>query len=1019
VWPRPARADEAWAPVDLVAVAVCVVLDALGCDGVRVDALVANQPARRWALDTDAVTSTALDDLLARGARGADSNAPLAVVQWIDGEHEAGVSALDAAIAVTAHADDEGVRLSADGEVLDGDVAPDVFADLVGHVVEQLAADPRRPAAQVPLVSAEQQHWLVDALNDVRVAYPEAETVDELVQAVAARTPVAVAIDDGTVPVTYAQLLERAHTVADTLRAAECRPGEAVAVMFARGVDCVASMLGVLLAGGVYVPIATAEPTARRERLLDLLSVRLLLLQSDHSRGVGLEVRDAEGLVLRGDDPDDRGSSPLYVMFTSGSTGDPKAVVASHRSVIRLVRDPWFVDFRAGDGVGFASNPGFDAATWEVWGALVNGARLVVLDADVVTKTEALEGEIAEREVSVLFLTTSLFNAHARVAPAMFGPLRIMSIGGEAADPRACQRVLTSSSPPEALLNAYGPTESTTFASWHPITDVPEGALRLPIGTPIANTTLHVLDRRGRVLPPGVPGELHIGGDGLALGYFGDPDLTARKFVPDPFAGPPHRLYATGDLVVRAESGEVVFVRRIDDQLKIRGHRVEPLEVAAAIESLDGVSAAVVLPRVAEGYTRLVAYVVIESPGLDAASIRAQLAVDLPAYLVPSRVVVVDDLPLTKSGKLDRARLPDPFAPPRDGGTPNTDADPRPDAERRLTETLTEIWSQVLGVHDVDPDQTFFDAGGDSLLAVRLYGAVQRRFGVVLPSGTIDQHFTVAKFDAAVRAALERAAPPLVTEMTTVDGPLVVLAAPGGGEVDDYRWLAAALDDAYHVVGLREPGHYGTEPRPRTLAELSATCRWALENAGFDAPVAIVGYCAGGVLAHQMACDLAAAGHRVDLVVLLDTPIPGARDAHDHDRSEPLGKLAQTVRRRSWNAVALARMQTRRTYYRLRQQPMPRPLAHRMTLRSNFHRLRKVSPSFFEGHLLFVQAADGDDPELEAAPGYWRTQSRSFALETMRGAHDGPESFLSRSNAATTAAAIARELDPVRRSRIG
>jgi amino acid adenylation domain-containing protein len=857
---------------------------------------------------------------------------------------------------------------------------------------------------------------LVDALNDVRAPYPDAPTVDELVLQTATRTPDAVAVVDGAARVSYADLVERAQAVADRLRTAGCRPGEAVAVMFPRGVDCVASMLGVLLVGAVYVPMAVAEPEVRRERLLDLLAIRFLLRASP-AAGVELTERDAEGLVLLGDHPDDPGTSPLYVMFTSGSTGEPKAVVVSHRSVIRLVCDPWFVDFRADDGVGFASNPGFDAATWEVWGALVHGARLVTVDGDVATNTEALDAQLATRDISLLFLTTSLFNAHARIAPAMFGPLRILSIGGEAADPRMCRRVLESAAPPTALLNAYGPTESTTFASWYRITAVPDGALRLPIGTPIANTTLHVLDRHGRLVPPGVPGELFIGGDGLAVCYFGDPELTARKFVADPFAGPPHRLYATGDLVVRAESGEVVFLRRIDDQLKIRGHRVEPLEVAAAIEALDGVSAAVVLPRADEGYTRLVAYVVADSAALDASSIRSQLRVDLPAYLVPSQVVLVDELPLTKSGKLDRARLPDPFVAPDSGdGASDGATAKRPDADARLTETLTGIWSQVLGVRDVDPEQTFFDAGGDSLLAVRLYGAVQRRFGVVLPSGTIDQHFTVAKFEEAVRAALERAAPPLVTEMTTSDGPLVVFAPPGGGDIDDYRWLAAALEDACHVVGVREPGHYGTEPRPQTVADVSATCRWALQNAGFDSPVAIGGYCAGGVLAHQMACDLAAAGHQVDLVVLLDTPIPGAVD-DDDDEAEPVGKLVDTVRRRGRNAVALARMQTQRSWYRARQQPMPPPLAHAMTVRSNARRIRAANPSFFDGHVLFVQAVDDEGvTQTEGAPEYWSQRARSITVTTTAGSHEGPDSFLARQDAGATAEAIVRELDVIRTS---
>ena len=582
---------------------------------------------------------------------------------------------------------------------------------------------------------------------------------------------------------------------------------EGVGVIFPRGADCVAAMLGVLLAGGCYVPIALDEPESRRERLLDQLAIRLVL-HTAASGGVELVPRAADGLVLP--PAADQGAEPLYVMFTSGSTGDPKAVVVTHRAAIRLVRDPWFVGITSDDGIGFASNPAFDAATWEVWGALTNGARLVPLAPQEVARAEAFEERIRERKVSCLFVTTSLFNSHARTTPTMFGGLRVLGIGGEAADPSTCRRVLASGSPPDNLINAYGPTETTTFASWHRVSHVPDGAVRLPIGGPICNTTLHVLDRHGRHVPPGVPGELFIGGDALAVGYHGDPELTARKFVPDPFAGPPHRLYASGDLVVREPGGAVVFLRRRDHQLKIRGYRVEPIEIEAAMRNIDGVTAAVVVPREVEGYPRLVAYAIVDTPAVDASTVRTRLRAVLPDYFVPSHVVLVDDLPLTRSGKLDRAQLPDPFA--STVVTPSSSSPILESVDERLDGSIADLWYEVLGTDAVDPNATFFEAGGDSLLAVRLYGMVQRRFGVVLPSGTIDQGFTIAGFVAAVREALQRSAPPLVTEMTTTDGPLIVLVAPGGGELDRYRWLVPPLADRFHVVGVREPGHYGTDP---------------------------------------------------------------------------------------------------------------------------------------------------------------------------------------------------------------
>ena len=1010
---RPVLAASTRHPVDLLACALWVVLDALGNDGIRIDTWTRGRAAMAWMFN-DASAEMTVAHILEQGAVAlpTDAAAPTASVRWAESavDDPTSLSTPAGVVELVAHARDDVVELETTDLGLDREPDPDALAELVAHVACEIAMDPNQRAGAVQLVLPQQRMWLVEELNSARLEYPKAATVDELMRQVTSQTPGAVALETDAESVTYAALLDRANVVADTLRVAGVRAGEAVGVMFPRSVECVAAMLGVLLAGAVYVPIALEEPEPRRERLLDLLSVRLLLHLATPN-GVALTTRDAEGLVVPGRSPDDAGSSPLYVMFTSGSTGEPKAVVVSHRSAIRLVRDPWFVGFSSADGVGFASNPGFDAATWEVWGALCNGARLIPIAPTIAAQPEELQALIRSRGVTCLFLTTSLFNSHARTSPAMFGDLRILGIGGEAADPSTCKRVLESDSPPDSLLNAYGPTESTTFASWYRVTQVPDGALRLPIGLPICNTTLHVLDRHQRLVPPGVPGELFIGGDGLALGYLNDPELTDRKFIANPFAEPPARMYASGDLVVREPGGDVVFLRRLDDQLKIRGFRVEPLEIEAAIRAMDGVSTAVVVPRTVEGYPRLVAYVIADSPHVEASTIRSQLRTELPDYLVPSHVVIVGELPLTKSGKLDRSNLPDPFA----SSPAAADDEPTltgPDsADARLTGSIADIWRDVLGVREVDSDATFFDAGGDSLLAVRLYGAVQRRFGVVLASGTIDQNFTLARFTEAVRDALSRAAPPMVTEMTTIDGPVIVLVAPGGGELDRYRWLVPALADRFHVVGVREPGHYGTEPRPRSMTGVSAACSRALRDAGIGRPVAVIGECSGGVLAHQLACDLSRDGHVPDLVVLLDTPVPGPEEAED---SEDIWSRVATVRRRGRNAVALTRMQTQWTWYRMRHLPAPRALAHSMTLRNNARRVREALPPLFDGRVLYVQAVDVDGTTVtDGGPEYWSGRAESIIVVTAPGSHTGTESFLSRSNAGITADAIRRELSAV------
>jgi thioesterase domain-containing protein/acyl carrier protein len=368
---------------------------------------------------------------------------------------------------------------------------------------------------------------------------------------------------------------------------------------------------------------------------------------------------------------------------------------------------------------------------------------------------------------------------------------------------------------------------------------------------------------------------------------------------------------------------------------------------------------------------------------------------------------------LTKNGKLDRAQLPNPFAK-----NPAAISAPTPEdtPDSRLVESIVDLWREVLGVGDIDPDDTFFDAGGDSLLAVRLYGAVQRRFGVVLTNGIIDRDFTVGRFVDAVRDALSRAAPPLLVEMTTVDGPPVVLVAPGGGDLDRYRWLVPALAGRFRVVGIREPGHYGTEARPRSVGEASEVCAAALREAGIATPLAIIGECAGGVLAHQLACDIGRDGATPDLVVLLDTPIPGA--AEDREPVDRWTRMSHTVSRRGHDAFALARMKAQWEWYRFHRRPVPPKLAHSMTMRANARRVRNARPSFFNGHVLYVQAVDEAGQKVTlGAPEYWSARAGQLSTVTAPGEHTGTESFLSKGNAVMVGNAIVHALESVQQVR--
>ena len=406
-------------------------------------------------------------------------------------------------------------------------------------------------------------------------------------------------------------------------------------------------------------------------------------------------------------------------MYTSGSTGTPKGIVIPHRAISRLVFNTNYVELGPGDRVAQAANASFDAVTFEVWGALLRGAALVMFPSEVVLSARRFCAELRKQGVSTLFLTTALFNLLAREVPGGFRSLRDLLFGGESVD-ADCVREVVRSDPPERLLHVYGPTESTTFATWYRVRDVAEGASSVPIGRPISNTEVYILDAHLEPVPVGVPGELYLGGAGLARGYLNQPALTAERFIPHPFAAEPGcRLYRTGDFARYLPDGNIEFLGRRDQQLKIRGFRIELGEIEATLSRHPAVRQSVVAasggiggePAAVPGAgRRLVAYVVPkEMPWPGVSELRGFLKERLPEYMLPSAFVLLDGLPLTPAGKVDRGALPAPdqLRPELEKGF----VAPRTPIEAKLAE----IWASVLRLEQVGIHDDFFELGGHSL----------------------------------------------------------------------------------------------------------------------------------------------------------------------------------------------------------------------------------------------------------------------------------------------------------------
>ncbi|MET0649873.1 MAG: amino acid adenylation domain-containing protein [Pyrinomonadaceae bacterium] len=495
---------------------------------------------------------------------------------------------------------------------------------LLGHfrnLLEGVVADPDTRLPDLPLLTEVQRRQLLDEWNDTRGVYPRDACVHELFEAQAARARDAFAVVSGDARVTYAELNARANRLARRLRALGVGADARVGVLMERSPELIVALLAVLKAGGAYVPLDPAYPKPRLRFMLEDSGVRVLL--TEQKQLGAMPDSGARVVCLDGEREEiDRESalnlpreatadSLAYVIYTSGSTGRPKGVAIEHRAVNRLVCGTNYVELSAADCVAQASTATFDAATFEIWGALLHGARLDIVPRDTALSPPALAAHIRERGVTVLFLTTALFNQIAASRPEAFGPLRCLLFGGEAADPKWVREALTRDKPRQ-LLHVYGPTENTTFSTWHPVGAVPSDAATVPIGGPVTNTQAYVLDGDLRPVPVGVAGELCLGGDGLMRGYLNRPELTAEKLVPHPFAAEPGaRLYRTGDLVRFLRDGNIEFVGRLDQQVKIRGHRIEPGEIESVINEHPSVRECVVLAREDRpGERRLVAYVV-------------------------------------------------------------------------------------------------------------------------------------------------------------------------------------------------------------------------------------------------------------------------------------------------------------------------------------------------------------------------------------------------------------------------
>ena len=634
------------------------------------------------------------------------------------------------------------------------------------RLLEGIVANPDQPLGTLALMDEAELRQLLVEWNDSAAPYPKDQCLPQLFEAQVERAPDAVAVSFEGEHLSYRELNARANQLAHYLRKLGVGPETLVGTCLERSVEMVIGVLAILKAGGAYVPLDPTYPKDRLAFMLEDTQMPVLLTQQrftatlpeTRSTVVCLDTQSAEIAAESRDNPTTNVTPDnlAYIIYTSGSTGQPKGVEVTHAAINGLVSNTNYVRLEATDRVAHVANVSFDIVTFEIWGPLLNGASLVLVDRDVSLSPKDFAAQLKADGITTMFLTAALFNLVAREVPSAFSSIKHLMVGGEAVTPHWMREVLKHG-PPERLLNAYGPTESTTFASWHLVREVSEDAVSVPIGRPISNTRLYVLDRHLNPVPVGVTGELYIAGDGLARGYHNRPELTAEKFI----QWNAQRLYRSGDLARWRADGNIEFLARVDDQVKVRGFRIEPGEIEAVLRLHEAVNEVVVIVREdTPGEKRLVAYCVPQPGEAPTASdLRTYLKARLPDYMIPSAFVMLEALPRTGIGKLDRRALPKPDA------SAESEANDSPVSRTPVEEALSEIWAEVLGLRRVGVTDNFFELGGHSLMATQVISRIRNQFHIDLPVMVVFEEPTIAEMALLITQVQAMQADPAAVEL--------------------------------------------------------------------------------------------------------------------------------------------------------------------------------------------------------------------------------------------------------------
>lgn len=756
------------------------------------------------------------------------------------------------------------------------------YIDILTRIAEDPTTIGETKQADTPPLPSPDREPLPLSANNV-TDYPRTSTVQQLFEEVAATHPDRVALQMRDWTLSYRTLNQLANRLARRIRKEGITANQPVPVLLDRSFDYIIAILAVLKAGGGYVPIDPDYPVERIHKLIASLDCPLLLTRSTLLDRVPKDLATnclAIDEIINGTDPDDaeagnlpsrnRADDLAYLMFTSGSTGISKGVEIAHRGITRLVKETNYADLSEEQVYLQASALSFDASTFEIWAPLLNGGRLILLPPGPPT-LDGIAAEIAEHNVTTLWLTSGLFQLMIDEKIGALAPLRQLIAGGDVLSKHHVAK-LARALPQLRLINGYGPTENTTFTCCHTIQPEDLQGPAIPIGRPISNTEVYLLDENLNPLPPLTEGELFFGGDGLARGYFKNPELTAEKFISNPFStNPDARLYRSGDRARYRPDGIIEFLGRRDQELKVRGFRIEPSEVEDALCKHPSITQARVVARGNSAEEkRLLAYVLSSSSTSDEAELKSFLQRSLPAYLLPARILVVETLPVTENGKIDDRALAK-IEPEQ-----TSKEEPARAPEGKAEIEMAQLWEETLGLADIPANRSFFDLGGQSLQALKLFHRIQKTFQKKLPLSTLFERPTVAELAELVRTKTSSASTlPGLSALKKEGDHLPLFCIHGGdGGTLIYRNLASHLPDDRPIYTLEAPALSGEATVAETVEETAELYLAGIRKVQPSGPYLIAGYCFGGIVAYEIAQQLKKAGEAIELLCLFDTDNP-------------------------------------------------------------------------------------------------------------------------------------------------